>query len=385
VNLQSVQAIKDKLHESIKNIGDIEECVLLGYPNHKNTGDRLIWLGNLQLLNSHLKVKIRYVASNDSYSDTELSKYPNIPIILHGGGNMGDLWRDHQIFKERIILRFQDRKIVIFPQTIYFKSKKNLENAAIIFNNHPDLTIFVRDKRSYQIGKENFYNCKVFQSPDTAFQLFNTFDMPHYQKNNNSILALIRDDFEKNLDSTQSKFKGSKFSCEDWSPFENKWLLSDGIRAKLKQSKNFTLGDRQFRLVQLLAYVYREFWQRGILTPEEFTSKYKWLRKHPYNEVFNQIDKPSLHYLCLSFMHSGIYQILQHKLIITNRLHGHILCSILGKSHIFLPNSYYKNEGFYQAWTSNVPFCRFVKNPSELDDAIQSLDGKQNVTELSTL
>ena len=53
-------------------------------------------------------------------------------------------------------------------------------------------------------------------------------------------------------------------------------------------------------------------------------------------------------------------------MIITNRLHGHIMCILLGIPHIFLANSYHKNESFYETWTHQVPFCRFVKNSSEI-------------------
>jgi pyruvyl transferase EpsO len=72
-------------------------------------------------------------------------------------------------------------------------------------------------------------------------------------------------------------------------------------------------------------------------------------------------------------MHHGIYQFKQHRLIITNRLHGHILCIIMGIPHIFLPNAYYKNEAFYDTWTYSIPFCRFVKDPSQIKGAAQEL------------
>jgi pyruvyl transferase EpsO len=72
-------------------------------------------------------------------------------------------------------------------------------------------------------------------------------------------------------------------------------------------------------------------------------------------------------------MYQGVYQFKQHRLIITNRLHGHILCILMGIPHIFLPNSYYKNEAFYDAWTHQVPFCRFVKDPEKIEVAVQEL------------
>ena len=72
-------------------------------------------------------------------------------------------------------------------------------------------------------------------------------------------------------------------------------------------------------------------------------------------------------------MHSGIYRVMQGNVVITNRLHGHILCIILGIPHVFLPNSYYKNESFYETWTSQLPYCRFVKEPKQIKAAVQEL------------
>jgi pyruvyl transferase EpsO len=72
-------------------------------------------------------------------------------------------------------------------------------------------------------------------------------------------------------------------------------------------------------------------------------------------------------------MHTGIYQLSQSRLVITNRLHGHLLCLLLGIPNILLPNSYYKNESFYKTWTDQIPFCRFVKEPSQVPTAIQEL------------
>jgi pyruvyl transferase EpsO len=72
-------------------------------------------------------------------------------------------------------------------------------------------------------------------------------------------------------------------------------------------------------------------------------------------------------------MHTGIYQLSQSRLVINNRLHWHLLCLLLGIPNILLPNSYYKNEAFYKAWTYQIPFSRFVKEPSEVPSAIQEL------------
>lgn len=72
-------------------------------------------------------------------------------------------------------------------------------------------------------------------------------------------------------------------------------------------------------------------------------------------------------------MQMALDQFRQHRLIITNRLHGHILCVLLGIPHIFLANSYHKNESFYETWTHQAPFCRFVKDSTQVKITAQEL------------
>ena len=50
--------------------------------------------------------------------------------------------------------------------------------------------------------------------------------------------------------------------------------------------------------------------------------------------MFNQVHRPSLHRKSWGYMHSGIYQLQGYNLVITNRLHVHILCLILNIPHI---------------------------------------------------
>ncbi|MDZ8224901.1 MULTISPECIES: hypothetical protein [unclassified Nostoc] len=53
----------------------------------------MIWCAELFYLSHVLKASISYGASIKSFSEEELKKQDrNLPIILHGGGNFGDLW-----------------------------------------------------------------------------------------------------------------------------------------------------------------------------------------------------------------------------------------------------------------------------------------------------
>src|SRR5690606_20532540 len=93
-------------------------------------------------------------------------------ILLHGGGNFGDVWRLNQNFRNKIIKDFRNNRVIIFPQTIHYSGENDyVEQDANLFNSHPDLTICVRDKVSYDFARDKFHNCNIILLPDMAFFL----------------------------------------------------------------------------------------------------------------------------------------------------------------------------------------------------------------------
>ncbi|MEC4893141.1 MAG: polysaccharide pyruvyl transferase family protein [Oscillatoria sp. PMC 1051.18] len=356
MNISQPKQITQQLHAALTKIGTLEKCAFLDYPNYPNIGDHLIWLGALFYLTDVLQTKVSYTANINNFSDELLKqKVGKNPIILNGGGNLGDLWLPYQKFREKIIFHYQDRPIIILPQSIYFAKQTNLTKAAKIFNSHPNLTIFVRDNYSYQIASKNFGNCQVVKAPDMAFHLLNLPGITRNCQPNKSILYHYRQDRELDENISPASLNIPNLVVEDWQAF------------------HLVLGNSQPPFLKKIAYLYREFWQKGILTPDEFFSRRKWLNKYKYKRKFSQVDNPELQQLSLSLLHAGIYQFQQYQVIITNRLHGHILCLLLGIPHLFLPNSYHKNESFYQTWSKNINWCHFAKNSQEVQVKIREI------------
>jgi len=355
--ISTTSDITKLLHKSLEALGRFDNCALLDYPSHPNIGDHLIWLGTIFYLTNVLKTKINYAVSVTDFSEAVLEKQiGKSPILLHGGGNMGDLWSRFQIFREKIISTYQDRPIFVMPQSLYYANIENLEKTATIFNSHPDLTIFIRDNRSYETAIKYFDNCQIIKAPDMAFELVNIPGLKLKCKSDSSILYLYRQDRENNKAFSPSALGIPNLVVEDWISYT--WMS--------KIPKNWIYIPGLVRLV-------REGWQRGLVTPTEWISRQGWEKLHPYATKFNTLYNPSIHRKSWSLMHSGIYQLQRHRLVITNRLHVHILCLLLGKPHVVLPGSYYKIESFYQTWTHKLPGCRFVKEPSQVKVAVQEL------------
>ena len=123
------------------------DYILLDVPYYTNIGDTLIWEGTKHFLKS-IKHKCLYTASVETYKYRPLS--PSTVILLQGGGNFGDLWRKHQELRLEVIRAYPNNKIIILPQTVFYKDKAVFQEDAKIFNSHQDLHICARDTVSLE-------------------------------------------------------------------------------------------------------------------------------------------------------------------------------------------------------------------------------------------
>lgn len=348
--------IKQELHRTLANLEKFEECALLNYPNYANIGDHLIWLGAIFYLTDIAGSKINHVAIQNlskTTIDKKISK--KSPIIFTGGGNFNDIYR-HINFYEQVVSEYGDRPIIILPQSIYFKDQERLDRVANIFNSHPNLTIFARENYSYDIAIKNFHQCQVIKSPDMAFQLVNMPGLAKINYRSESILYHCRTGKELNSDSAPATLNLANVVTQDWASYEYEGTPSafsvEGLTTLIKQDR----------------------------LPEWF-SRQQWKFFHPYVSKFQQMDQPSWHLNSWKFMHDGVYQFKSHGLVITNRLHGHILCLILKIPHVFLTNSYYKNKSFYETWTNQIPFCELVNNAADVENTAREVLKKYPINE----
>jgi len=51
--------------------------------------------------------------------------------------------------------------------------------------------------------------------------------------------------------------------------------------------------------------------------------------------------------------------------VVTDRLHGHLLCVLLGIPNVLLDNRYGKNRTLFEAWTREVPFVRWAERDAD--------------------
>lgn len=184
--------LKNIIYNKLSSLVD-NNYALYEVPFHNNIGDLLIWEGEYQFL-KNTKYKMVDCCSIYTYKEDSYL-LPNIIILLHGGGNFGDLWRMHQDFRLKIIQKYPNNKIIIFPQTVYYKNHDIMLKDAEIMKQHKNLTICTRDMVSYNLLKKYFSN-NILLVPDMAFYIPSEQLFSKIRHQTNKILYLKRNDKE---------------------------------------------------------------------------------------------------------------------------------------------------------------------------------------------
>lgn len=184
-------AVMETARRALSRIADAipssQPVAYVDYPVHDNVGDLLINQGTDAFLEDHhyvvaCRLSLHDLAVTDRSGRPLVELKPAVAeldavvaggatLVLHGGGNMGDLWPHHQVFRELLVERYPDAKIVALPQSVHFGADEARDRAAALFGRHRDLTIFVRDRESLGFIQDH---CGLDGEmlPDMAHQLW---------------------------------------------------------------------------------------------------------------------------------------------------------------------------------------------------------------------
>lgn len=311
---EKITQLVDMIHSTLPQLIG-RKCVLLDVPYYENIGDVLIWEGTECFLKQN-KIKCIYRASKDTY---EASKVPRgVTILLQGGGNFGDLWRQHQEFRLKVIQNHPDNKIIILPQTVYYERDEVMNKEALIMAKHSDLTICARDLLSEKLLKRYFSN-PVVTLPDMAFCIPYD-DLARYVlpvTSDRSLFVKRRDKELSNID--YHLYFVKEVEEHDWPSYE-------------RVSKQMT------RYSILVHY-------RSCLSSVGCA----WLPDYYAN-----------HYLRPHYVQMGVNFLSEYNYIYTTRLHVAILSTLLHKPYTFFDNSYGKNSSFFNTWLNDIDEIKFI-------------------------
>lgn len=221
-----------------------EKCILTDLPYHDNLGDVLIWQGELDFLKSINKTPI-------NQSNYLTFNYPTVDerttILLHGGGNFGDLYRILQEFRLNVISKYLNQRIIVFPQSVWYNDESLIAKDAAILAKHKNLYLCARDKWSYDFMKEHFSANNILLVPDMAFCINKKFLVNTHLKNKKSLYFKRTD---KELDNTTvcdfldvETHDWPTYESRHWSSVINYWLLELNRRIPFGKSISNILID----------------------------------------------------------------------------------------------------------------------------------------------
>ena len=282
-----------------------KKVYLFGTPTHTNIGDSAIVIAETVFLNKcGINFKhIKELTTNDIndcqvYLSHNINK--NYLISCHGGGNMGNVWYNEELFRYKFMDALCENPTIIFPQTVYYtddeSGKKAIKATLPHYNNHKNLTIVAREKYSYDLIEGLYSTPKKLLTPDIVLST-TMQDYGIKAQERKGCLLVFRSDLEKAMDDSDREL----------------------IKSYL-DSKRF-----DYRITDM----------------------------HSDCQV-NKMNR-------LECVRNKMQEFVSSELVITDRLHGMIFAAITETPCIVFSNNNYKVKGTYE-WIKYLPYIRYVEN-----------------------
>lgn len=289
-----------KLMTSIKS--DTKKIFLLGTPQHGNLGDHAIVWGEMKILRDTFPdreiIEIPYDYLTGEFGELlfglGVEKYIRRTelIAYHGGGNLGNLWVNEEQLRRRIIEKFPDNKIVIFPQSIYFTEDDNgrgeLTTSQKIYNTHRNLHLMTRDENSFAFAKNFFPKVNNYLLPDAATVLQGVTD--DLDDERAGVLFILRSDKEKVRNDGNIKYLQNYFTANNIPFAVTDTVIGGKVTAKNREQKirEVLIKIRRSKLVvtdRFHGVIFSFITRTPVLAFKSFDTKIssgiKWFRNLP--------------------------------------------------------------------------------------------------------
>ncbi|MDO6454344.1 polysaccharide pyruvyl transferase family protein [Neptunomonas phycophila] len=303
--------ILENLSSKVSNISQFikyKNVIYLDYPVHSNGGDLFIFKGVEKFFkdNGFNVIAAFTVHDYDPKKIESLLQNKKCSLVLHGGGNFGDIYEHHRKLRNSIFDNFTNENIVLLPQTSFYQNQHNLDFDCSKISRLTDAVFFSRDLKTLDIFKS--FGVKSYLYPDMAHTLYEGLNEKPIS---NNTLYFIRRDVEK----TDVALPLNIITF-DWNDL---FYKRDQVVTRFIVNVQKRFGFHKFTYV---------LW-----------SLYTNILFDRYKSFFNEYD-----------------------MVVTSRLHGHIFSSILGIPNRVIDNSYGKNSSYIEAWTSNLSYVEEFSN-----------------------
>jgi exopolysaccharide biosynthesis predicted pyruvyltransferase EpsI len=299
---------------------------LLDFPNHNNSGDSAIWLGELRYL-AQRGTRLLYVSDAATYDPVDLRRVlpPDGTVLLHGGGNFGDLWPLHHSFRLRVIQDFPDRRIVQLPQTIRVADEKATWKPLV--DERGRYCVLCRDHRSVTLAHK-IPRAQVHLAPDMAFFLG---ELERHREPDRDVVWITRRDHE-GMHETPSRVEALAVLISDWLAVSGS---ARAVRAVMVRTRGLVsraaLASQRHQQLRPL--------RRAAIAPHQLLARRR--------------------------LTHAVRLLSRGRAVVTDRLHGHTLWWVLGIPHVLLEDRGGKIRGFVDAFSTHLPGVEFATSAEQ--------------------
>lgn len=305
--------------------GVSEKICIVDAPHHSNIGDTTILLGEMAFINKNFPdASVSFVdwTDNRDYIDS-LLKECSI-IMFHGGGNFGSLWPHHHGFRLEIMQKFCEKPQIQFPQSIEFSDADCLQKTSEVLSSLQNFCLIVRDTTSEEFAKNSF-NCDIALCPDMALYL----PMTKAARPIAACCSILRNDKERSVNHTALKL-----------------FLNDNFDSYVDADWLTIRPTPTFRLDQFLSKGKRRLGAHA----KALSPAWRELRLAMAQSQFN---------LGMALLSRG-------QVLVTDRLHAHIMAILGGISHAFFDTAGGKISALNRTWTSSIPYATHMSSIEDL-------------------
>ncbi len=325
----TVADLREAALEALRStLGGARTVGFINFPNHGNPGDPGLWLGTHSLLKT-LGVKVAYQSTYWSLDLDQLGRaVKDNPVLINGGGNFGDLYAGQQGARMQLLRGWKDRPVVQLPQSIHFRDPANAAEVAQVIADQGAFTMMVRDTQSVELSR-SLLGVDAVLSPDQAFGLVPLRSAAPITRD---VLWMVWDrGVAEYTDDSQLESPPDFVHVEDWI-----------TGAYLAHEQFDRAGAKAFALNRAIEAA--------------------WAEKRPWKKLASTFQP-----LAQRWFDRGVDLIAGSRVLVTNKMHGHIVATMLGTPHVVLDNSYGKVAGCIDTWTHGLPG---VHRASTADEAL---------------
>lgn len=300
--------------EALSKIGKKPRILLFNSPEHDNVGDHMISIAELKFIDTYFSdfECIEITDIEYLWFHNKIRKYINSEdiILITGGGFLGSMWLyNGELNVRNIIEEYSENKIIIMPQTVFFEENERGEAEKL------------KTVKTYK----NHSHLTVALREEKSFQ------MMHELLGKEGKCVLIPDmALSLNYSQKQEKREGVLLCLRE----DKESILKEGIKRDILSVLN------------------------------KYDIKYYYTLMHT-GKCFNIVEREDEILQKASQMKAA-------ELVITDTLHGMLLCTITGTPCLAFDNISHKVSGVYE-WIKNIPYIHLYKEGDNIDICISKL------------